>query len=202
MTTGTAINQGRSKKDPLERYYTPRPIALAHVRWVCSKLPGVCDLWDPCAGDGAYLWAADMEGLGAFGSDIAPARYDIVEADALQRVMPLNADFDDAPIVTNPPFSLLPELLPLWRKAGRMVSLLLPISALERTRARRRIWDEDPPLFAAHIGRVKFTGPTLGDKQSGAAMAYVWLLWVGPGGPGGCTVWEWVDPVDLLGVQE
>ena len=171
---GTAINQAAARKDPLDRYYTPDRIAYAHLRYL--RLPPEWDVHDPCAGDGAYLRAAEKRGHGWSGSDIDPGAAHIARADMRDGIRLPYSGLGFA-LVTNPPFRGIEEWIPLMlHSEAPVVSLLLPISALEPTRKRAPIWRETPPDAIAYIGRVRFVGPHLDGKRA-AAMSYAWVTW-------------------------
>lgn len=191
MSTGHAIARPAAQRDPLERWYTPDHIAAAHVRWTLLHAPEVAQrpMHDPWAGGGAYLRAGRSEGLSVRGSDIAPTVDGIAKV-PIENLLIRSAGW----VCSNPPFSRLSEHLRLLDIGDRVISLHLPISALERTtrgNGRAWIWDEHPPTRIAHIGRVRHGGPASGGKGGGAAMCYVWVLWV-PGN--GATRFEWRTP--------
>lgn len=136
-------------------------------------------IWEPACGDGMM-------------SDVLSERYQVISTDLIDRGYGEgNVDFlkqtkTRAPnIVTNPPFNLINEFIPVaLRLATRKVALLARLSLLEGS--RRRLMFTTTPIARVWVFSSRLAIPPsgyAGTKGSGM-IAFAWYVWehghVGP----------------------
>lgn len=112
--------------------YTPAAVAEACVSFLHQECLMRGSWWEPCAGSGNWLQALGdpQRGLGpGMATELDPQAESVrsgraVQGDALQGPP---GDFEPENIVTNPPFSIAPQLLRSFIQipSARMVALLL-----------------------------------------------------------------------------
>lgn len=201
MNTAKKSNQ-RTKKDPLDRYYTPAWVTEILVEnW---PFPSQVDLvWEPCAGRGhiANVIEGDLNIL-TYSSDVVDTedgdRIRFFEYDFLGNVASKPARLAvglgrcNVAIITNPPYSIPGATASDFvRKALEYtpyVAMLLRLSWLEACEDRKSIFAEQPPAEVWILPRVKFEGPnTNGGSPSSTSAWFIWkpgttktkLMWVG-----------------------
>lgn len=196
MTTETP------RREPVDRYYTPRWTVDQCIREV---LPELRDDWDelsrhtklrvlePCAGKGVFVEALAKRFPGAH---ITANDLDPQEGPWPGAAESSNADFllrSYLPhfhlCVTNPPFTLAREFAEqAWLQANWTV--LLVRQGWMASAERAVWWRQHPPALVANIpNRPVFYGG--GDKAD-----YCWVCW-GPGRASRQTRLIWLEPLDL-----
>jgi hypothetical protein len=188
-----------TKKDPLERYYTPIANVTHHIRTIAPYIVnrGTSRVFfDPFCGDNRY--AMEVHRMLPAGYVSAYYTSDLANT-GVHWEAALNALPPDAKVlcVTNPPFShaagFINALLAKYPDA--LLSLLLPTSFLEATKERGVVFENTPPSQLTFIGRISFEGPgretfVTSEKSFGkAAMPYVLMAWNTKG-----PVLSWAKP--------
>lgn len=111
--------------------YTPAAVAEACVRFLHQECWMFGSWWEPCAGSGNWLSALGARsGLGpGMASELDPQSESVRSGRAVQRdaLQGPPGDFEPENIVTNPPFSISPQLLRSFIQipSARMIALLL-----------------------------------------------------------------------------
>lgn len=113
--------------------YTPAAVAEACVRYLVAHHELRGPWWEPCAGSGNWLPALGSPQRGGLGpgmaSELDPQALAVQQGRALQHDAMLGppGDFEPECIVTNPPFSISPQLLRSFIRipSVRMIALLL-----------------------------------------------------------------------------
>jgi len=75
-------------------------------------------------------------------------------------------------IITNPPFSEAPKIIPLAFEYGRRMAMLLRLSYLEPCNNRADWLIENPPCHLIVLPRISFTGDGKTDSVTAA-----WFVW-------------------------
>ena len=108
--------------------YTPAAVAEACVRYLVAHHELRGPWWEPCAGSGNWLPALGRAGTGD-ASELDPQAESVRSGAAMQRDALMGPVFGFEPecIVTNPPFSIAPQLLRrfLEVRSARLIALLL-----------------------------------------------------------------------------
>jgi hypothetical protein len=144
------------KRDPLDQWWTPAPVARAFARFVISRVGTDSEIIEPACGGGRIVDAFDAEGCPvALASDIEPGpRVERVASffDVL--------DLQDTVVATNPPFPAAEKFVEhALRHGAGHVFLLLPWS-FRGTDARvaSGLWEHCAEIALLHP-RVTFDGP-------------------------------------------
>lgn len=170
-------------RDPLDRYYTPRPVVRPLTCTLGRRLRG-CHVWEPCSGGGAIVRELHPWVAGVFASDIDPgAPYaDVVELDFLEveSIAELGLDHPIDWIITNPPYKNVDAYIRHALTLCRRVALLVRLTVLETTKGRRFLANEQLTDLL-EVGRVAFEGPA-GElvrqgKQSSDMVPHIWMVW-------------------------
>jgi len=154
---------------PHDFYPTPESAAMAFViaeEWRLRDFPLI---WEPAAGDGAFVDVLEREGLKVHASDK-------IDRGRGYQIQPLEA-FRTAPakaMATNPPFSLCNDLT--WLRSWDLLqldymALLLPLEFFASDRGVQ-IYDQMPPQRRYEMGwRVDFKA--MGNPVSN----HQWAVW-------------------------
>lgn len=133
---------------------------------------------EPCVGDGAIARVIDSGERVVYGSDIDPQMNASFCGDATRRdfwegvkqIMP--EDRIDW-VVTNPPFNVAPQILPLaYEFAEFGIAMLLRLSYLEPTEDRGAWLNSNPLTKLIVLPRISFTGDGKTDNVTCA-----WMVW-------------------------
>lgn len=140
---------------------------LKHV-----PLSGV--LFECCVGDGVMARVLERRGK-VFTNDIDPARDSWFQLDAAacdswaKHFVQIGADW----VVTNPPFNVAPQIVPLAYEYARTgIAMLLRLSYLEPTEDRGAWLNAYPPTKLIVLPRISFTGNGKTDNVTVA-----WMVW-------------------------
>lgn len=187
MTT-TKSNQ-RTKKDPLDRYYTPAWVTEILVEhWPFPEW--VDTVWEPCVGQGhildvvfnncehvnvGFATDADPEANGAQHDFLRQTCYDT----EYLKVMGGYMGAKRLCIVTNPPYTIpgatAADFVRRALEYTPYVAMLLRLSWLEACEDRKSIFAEQPPAEVWILPRVKFEGPnTNGGSPSSTSAWFIW----------------------------
>lgn len=139
---------------------------------------------EPCVGDGAISKALEGDRRVVYTGDIDPQWTPMICGDALDRdfwdrmTQRIAGDFSDIDpgvdwIVTNPPFSVAPQIVPItFNRATRGIAMLLRLSYLEPTEDRGAWLNEHPPSAIIVLPRISFTG----NGKTGSVTC-AWMVW-------------------------
>lgn len=175
----------KKKRDPLDRYYTPDPVALACVDALRREawMPASASVLEPSCGGGAFLRALKAAGVrDVVAMDVDP------DAAGLTLVSSMVGDFltaevpmtDERPdwIIGNPPYTNVEAHILRALEVARVgVAMLLRVSTLEGVDRYRRVWSQHQPAYVWHlVRRPYFSGPTVVGKQTDNA-TYIFVVW-------------------------
>lgn len=169
----SSTNRG-AERVALDAYFTPDPVARACVATIREDLSSALGprvrVWEPSAGGGAFVRAAEALGCDVFASDLQ-ARPGVDVRNALDGWDPT---WGDRPhwIVGNPPFNEAEDHVRMaLATAHDGVAVLLRLAFLEG--AKRRAFWATWPAAEVHVltARPSFTG---GATDS---CAYGWFVW-------------------------
>ena len=137
---------------------------------------------EPCAGDGAIarvvdgVLEANHNGGFVYTSDIAPQMNcsfcgDATRRDFWEQASEMCDGIDW--VVTNPPFSVAPQIVPLaYEHAAKGIAMLLRLSYLEPVENRGTWLNEHPPTILIVLPRISFTNDGKTDNVTCA-----WMVW-------------------------
>lgn len=156
----------KTESDPLERFYTPQPIAIGLCRRWQAHIAGQWVV-DPFAGGGVWLDAALQVGAASVeGCDLDPLAPSVVKGrsltgDGLEYIARLH---QREVVLTNPPFSLTNATVQALQAAlieGRIsAAIMLARLTMAEGQGRRGLWRSFPPLAAVvPAGRIAWDGP-------------------------------------------
>lgn len=157
--------------------YTPDAVARACVATLPPIIGGA---WEPYAGGGAFCRALVGHGAYVFASDIDPAAPALGStlsrlADA-SKGWPLEGPRPDW-IVSNPPFSVLDEHLPVLLATAQVGVAMLLIGQWLAPGARDWLWQGALPDEILWLReRVAFEGPGRNGKDTDSR-EYAWIIW-------------------------
>lgn len=164
--------------DPVSRrdfdyYPTPAWMTRALLRRV-----HVFDVLEPCAGDGAIVGVLAEHGISCLWNDIDPSRDAFWHLDATKaqsweefgREQP--GGFRYFWTVTNPPFNLAEQIVPLAVARNLPVAMILRLSWLEPTEGRQRFLERHPPSRLIVLPRHDWRGSGSTDSVTSA-----WMIW-------------------------
>jgi hypothetical protein len=162
--------------------YTPDDVARALVGVIAPEVFGRW-VWEPCAGGGAFVRALHGANAHVLASDTDDC-YGWMPDGATFSACPWNA-LDGVPTgqqrpdatITNPPFSILDDLIPvLLDSTDEMVALLL-IGQWFAPASRDYLWERAVPDQTYWIReRIAFTGSGR-DGKSTDMREYAWVVW-------------------------
>ena len=170
------------ERDPLDRFYTPPPLAEACLRWLTEHLGAGGHLYEPAAGGGAWMAAADALGWTVEGCDIDPEAPAVVEGWAV--LSPMDAWTPRSGPgwwITNPPYGPVDAWIELLRaraaaRGDHGVALLMRLTAIEWLMSM-----EDRPHFLGTTDQRARWGGVGGEKYtSGDSCGAVLAVWRGP----------------------
>lgn len=167
-------------RDPLDRYYTPRLLASACLTWLVEHCGARGPLFDPCAGGGAWLSAAEARGWDSEGCDIDPEAPAVLEGRAAWSSMEewLPEATDPGWWITNPPYGPVEQwITTLWQRqqarGDRGLALLMRLTAIE--------WlmdlDDRPHALGTTSQRARWEGPGGDLYSSGDSCGAVLAVW-------------------------
>ena len=173
--------------------YYPTPAWMTRALCRRELLHGVLE---PCVGDGSIVRALCGPALAddfapdvVATNDVNPAWAADHHLDATARVTwvklcprPYRAGCPYW-VVTNPPFNLADEIVPLAIEHAPCVAMLLRLSWLEPTEARARFLEQHPPTRLIVMPRHDFRGNGSTDSVTSA-----WFIWNAGGGRKGIDV--------------
>lgn len=185
--------------ETLEFYPTPAWQTRVLLHYV--DIRGV--VLEPCAGDGAIArLLEDRPFTTVHRNDLAvytpPSLFAVDPEVAAIRVQTLRDATDPAFwrewrvqgvdwIVTNPPFSRAPEILPLAKEAARDgVAMLLRLSYLEPAENRARWLTTHPPSRLIFMPRASYV---VGAESKTDQVGTMWAIWYRRGGLGTQLTW-------------
>lgn len=155
-------------------YPTPAWMTLALLRRV-----QVSDVLEPCSGEDAITYVLRAAGVArTWTNDLDPSRPAATHLDATQRaaweLMAPKPFRLGRPlwVVTNPPFNLADQIVPLAVEHVSHVAMVLRLSWLEPTAARQRFLAEHPPSRLIVMPRWDFKGAGATDSVTSA-----WFIW-------------------------
>jgi len=179
-------------RDPMDRYYTPDPLAEACVRVLFRRL--VTRRWqfgEPCCGGGAFGRAAQrvLPQVDVFGCDIDPAADPGFELDRC-RVEDWRGEPRLEVLATNPPYrdiyACIDEMRALQRYHGALrLGLLLRATTIEQV-----MCSDDPPS-EIHVTRqrAKWGGEGGASYSNSDTCGIAFMVWeLGPGIKSGTTI--------------
>lgn len=132
-----------------------------------------CTVLEPCCGDGAIASVLSQNARRVSTNDIDPQRPAQTHADAS-----VNGYWDSLPerhqwVVTNPPFSLAPLIVPRALSHATIgIAMLLRLSFLEPVANRVDFLATHPPTGMIVLPRISFTGDGKTDSVTCA-----WMIW-------------------------
>lgn len=134
-------------------------------------------VFECCAGDGAIARPLATDRSFVYTGDIDPAWSPLVCGDALERGFWNDAEniIEDGIdwIVTNPPFSVAPQIIPIaYSHASKGIAMLLRLSYLEPVENRGEWLNRHPPNMLIVLPRISFTGDGKTDNVTCA-----WMVW-------------------------
>jgi hypothetical protein len=174
----------KTEPDPLERYYTPQPIALSLCRRWQKHIAGQWAV-DPFAGGGVWLNAALEVGAASVeGCDLDPLAPVVTAGRAVvgHGVEYIGRLYQREVVLTNPPFSLTNATVQAIQAAiieGRIsAAIMLARLTMAEGQGRRHLWRAFPPAAAVvPAGRIAWDGPG-GDLMAGTdnfgSLAVLW----------------------------
>lgn len=133
---------------------------------------------EPCVGDGAIARVVDGGDRVVYGSDVDPQMNCSFCGDATREdfwASVKDVMFEDRIdwVVTNPPFNVAAQIIPLaYKHADKGIAMLLRLSYLEPTEDRGRWLNEHPPSALIILPRISFTGDGKTDSVTCA-----WVVW-------------------------
>ncbi len=135
---------------------------------------------EPCAGQGHISHVLDRHvpdfgQIHVYTNDIDPVFDCDGHADALDLTFwnPSRFGGEITWVVSNPPFSIADQLVPLaYEKSYFGIAMLLRLSWLEPTRARGPFLEEHPPTTVIVLPRISFDGSGQTDNVTTA-----WFVW-------------------------
>jgi hypothetical protein len=131
-----------------------------------------------CIGDGAIARVLDEGSREVYGSDIDPQTNcsfcgDATRRDFWQGVLDVMPEERIDWVVTNPPFNVAAEIVPLaYEFASTGIAMLLRLSFLEPVEDRGAWLNEHPPTSMIVLPRISFTGDGKTDSVTCA-----WMIW-------------------------
>jgi len=150
-------------------YQTP-----AWMTRALMKRAWVHDVLEPCSGDNAIrdvLW--DDRKVDVISNVLDPSRPAELHLDATTEAAWEEFDIDRPRwVVTNPPFNLADQIVPLAVKYVPSVAMLLRLSWLEPTKAREGFLKAYPPNRLIVMPRHDFRGTGQTDSVTSA-----WFIW-------------------------
>lgn len=158
----------------LDVYLTPEWATEVLLRSV--SLSG--NIFECCAGQGDMAKVIALARVGeVFCNDIDPQTLWPDHWDATDpKAWKVNEDPDDPDwdwVVTNPPFNVAPEIVPLAFSHARLgIAMLLRISYLEPVENRGAWLNQHPPTSLIVLPRISFTGDGKTDNVTCA-----WFVW-------------------------
>jgi hypothetical protein len=174
----------QSEGERVESDYYPTPAGLS--RSLIQNVPQLPDLcFEPCAGQGAItevlrdsdrmVSGTDIQWVLNCPTDAATREFWDYWADSMRRT--LNIDCRNWATVTNPPFSLAAEILPLaYEYSPWGVAFLLRLTYLEPTE-NRSAW------LIEHADNLRYVIPVnprpnfRRDKKGGDSCTVAWMVW-------------------------
>ena len=160
---------GVKMRRTLDQYYTPSVAVNAFLDSIDFKLSG--NVLEPFSGEGAISDALFERGFKVFTNDLDPNnkanhRLDLAIALNWNKLPPANW------IITNPPFNLAPQVIPLaFNHCQSGLIVLLRLSYLEPCRNRVRFLQEYPPTQLWVTPRISFTG------KGTDSITTAWFVW-------------------------
>lgn len=185
----------RTKKDPLDRYYTPEwATKILTDDWPFPE--SVTHVWEPCCGKGflsdVLIKNTSCEIIATdFDKDCGAAVHDFLH-DGLPSG--LSEAISSVAIVTNPPYTIpgatSADFVTKALEHTPYVAMLLRLTWIEATKDRAPIFASRPPSEIWAISpRVNFTTPD-GTMSKNANMISCWFIWL----PGTTeTKMKWVN---------
>lgn len=149
------------------------------TRELLRRVPQISGyILEPCVGDGAIARVIDGGDRVVYGSDVDPQMNCSFCGDATREdfwVGVKDTMFEDRIdwVVTNPPFNVAPQIVPLaYRHAVKGIAMLLRLSYLEPTEDRGAWLNEHPPTSLIILPRISFTGNGKTDSITCAWMVF------------------------------
>ena len=150
--------------------------------WMTEALLRRCHVFDvlePCAGDGAIVRVLADHGISSWTNDIDPSRDTFWHVDATREASwevfgteRYTGQGHYFWTVTNPPFNLAGQIVPLAVRRNLPAAFLLRLSWLEPTDARQRFLEKHPPTRLIVLPRHDFKG-----KGSTDSVTSAWFIW-------------------------
>ncbi len=197
----------KSARDPMDRYYTPWPVALGVCQEWRHAIRGR-DVLDPFAGGGVWLRAALQVGAAsACGVDLDPGAPAVLAGDAVLGDGIAAIREARGVVVTNPPFALMNEAILAMTDAwleGRVsaVVLLCRITTMEGVK-RVPIWRRAvPERTLTTARRMEWEGPggdMLGGVDNFGAAGILWGQRTAHGDTRTILGWE-PEPLSQVGL--
>lgn len=161
----------------LDQYYTPSVAVNAFLDLIDFQLSG--NILEPFSGEGAISDALFERGFKVLTNDLDPNnkanhRLDLAisKGSASQRALNWNKLPSANWIITNSPFNLAPQVIPLALKhCDSGLIALLRLSYLEPCRNRARFLQEYPPTQLWVTPRISFTG------KGTDSITTAWFMW-------------------------
>jgi hypothetical protein len=171
--------------DPAARrdfdYY---PTQAWMTRALIHRFPWIGYVVEPCSGLDAIADVLRDDGIEVVTSDINPATPAHWHLDATQRNTWVQlAASRMLWCVTNPPFNLADQIVPLAVEHYRHVAMMLRLSWLEPTEARANFLAQHPPTNLIVLPRHDWRGNGSTDSVTSA-----WFVWNDDGGPGDISI--------------
>lgn len=174
----------KTESDPLERFYTPQPIALGLCRRWQAHIAGQWVV-DPFAGGGAWLDAALQVGAASVeGCDLDPLAPTVTAGRAVvgNGIDYIGRLYQQEVLLTNPPFSLTNATVQAIQAAlieGRIsAAIMLARLTMAEGQGRRHLWHALPPLAAVvPAGRIYWDGPggaLMDGTDNFGSLAVIW----------------------------
>ena len=202
-----AGTERKSARDPMDRYYTPWPVALGVCQEWRHAIEGR-DVLDPFAGGGVWLRAALQVGAAsACGVDLDPGAPAVLAGDAVLGDGIAAIREARGVVVTNPPFALMNEAILAMTDAwleGRVsaVVLLCRITTMEGVK-RVPIWRRAvPERTLTTARRMEWEGPggdMLGGVDNFGAAGILWGQRTAHGDTRTILGWE-PEPLSQVGL--
>ena len=163
-----------------DAYYTPQFLVEKLLEMYDLRLHDHCIILEPCVGNGAIAnvlmaYINYHEDGELITNDIDKSVDASGHQDAIELLKDLNDDYENHPdwIITNPPFNLAHQIVPLaYNCAKQGIIMLLRLSWLEPCRNRCDFLKAHPPTKLIVCPRVSFTGDGKSDSCTCA-----WFIW-------------------------
>ena len=161
---GVMMAGGNGERQPHDFYSTPAEVTVALIRETRQYIGMV--VHEPACGDGVMAKAIQGEGFYVVATDLVDRGFGMVGVDFLQH--PIKA----GSVITNPPFSLAPELINHFMQQKPEFFALLLKTTFWNAKNRLPLYNLYPPKMILPLTwRVDFNG------KGAPTMELTWFVW-------------------------